>query len=84
MLIFGQSYASPKPMSADSVIFKRISEHFMNDVEIVSHYAPTTRNLSKKEEILAGLKCCKLAHKGDVVFGWGGGFVSFCFCMELA
>lgn len=84
MLIFGQSYASPKPMSADSVIFKRISEHFMDKVELVSHYASKTRNLNKKEEVLLGLKCYKLAKKSDIVFGWGGGFVSFCFCVEFA
>ena len=83
MLIFGQSYASPKPMSADSVIFKRISEHFMDKVELVSHYASKTRNLNKKEEVLLGLKCYKLAKKSDIVFGWGGDLCLFAFVWSL-
>ncbi|MDN0077836.1 hypothetical protein QVO32_00110 [Bacteroides gallinaceum] len=77
MLIFGQSYASPQSM-ADSTIYKKIFAHFKGDVKLVSLFAKRTRNLTKREEVKLGYHCYKLAKNNDILFGWGGGFMSIC------
>lgn len=70
MIIFIQSYASPKSIE-QSDVYKYINEYYSGKVVPIKIYDKKTRNLSIKESIKVAINSWKLAKNDDILFGWG-------------